>query len=111
MWARRVFFNKTSGKTLRMWVANGFFKLLTQEEEAAICGLENWACMEWLVPNLSTEAAFAETGENGEARRVEVSVDVSGEEPQLVFTYTTIEDAPAGDNPYQIIDILTGGDA
>lgn len=41
-----------------------------------------------------------------EKRRVNVSVDVSGDEPQLIFEYEAIEEA-SGDDPYEIIDILT----
>lgn len=110
MWARRIFYDKTSGEMLRMWVMEGSFRLLTQEKEAALCGLANWGCMEWLEPDEETEAAFSDRDENGMLRHVEVSVDVSGNEPKLVFTYTPVEETER-DDPYAIIDILTGGEA
>lgn len=111
MWVRRIFYDVLNGETLRLWEASGSVRLLTQEEEARLCGLENWGCMEWREKDPEIEAAFANTDAEGNPRIVEVSVDVSGDEPQLVFTYTPIEDAPAGDDPYAIIDILTGGEA
>ena len=94
-----------------MWVMEGGFHLLTQEKEAALCGLENWGCMEWREKDPEIEIAFADVDAEGNPRIVEVSVDVSGAEPQLVFAYSPIEDAPDGEDPYQIIDILTGGNA
>lgn len=110
MWIRRIFYNVFDGQALRESVAEGSFRLLAQEEEARLCGLENWGCMEWREKDAAVEAAFANTDAEGNPRTVEVSVDMSGDEPQLVFSYMPIEETE-GDDPYEIIDILTGGEA
>ena len=90
MWARRIFYDTTTGEMLRIWCAEGSFRLLAQDEEAALCGLANCACMEWTEPDAEIEAAFADTDADGKPRIVNVSVDVSGAEPQLVFAYEAV---------------------
>jgi len=75
---------------LRMWCAEGSFRLLAKDEEAALCGLTNYACMEWTEPDAEIEAAFEPVDADGNPRIVNVSVDVSGTEPQLVFAYEAV---------------------
>ena len=87
MWMRRIFYDPTTGAVLRMWVAQGDAKLLAQTEEAEICGLTGSACLEWTEPDEAIEAAFAPVDAAGKARLVTVTVDVSGAEPRLGFTY------------------------
>lgn len=68
----------------------------------------NWGVLEWNEPDTETEAAFAGVDFDGKARTVSVTVDLSGSEPQLSFTYAPVEDPTERDDPYAIIDILTG---
>lgn len=111
MFIRRFFYDTNTGEQLYSYTAEGK-RLHTrpQEREAESLRLENWGCMEWLERVPAIEAAFADVDAAGNPRIVEAYADMSGEEPNLVFDYTPIEDVPAGDNPYQIINILTGGD-
>lgn len=90
MWARRIFYDTTTGEMLRIWCAKGSIRLLAQDEEAALCGLTNCSCMEWTEPDAAIEAAFEPVDANGNPRIVNVSVDVSGAEPQLVFEYAAV---------------------
>ena len=68
----------------------------------------NWDVLEWNEPDTETEAAFAGVDFDGKARTVSVTVDLSGSEPQLSFTYAPVEDPTERDDPYAIIDIFTG---
>lgn len=90
MWARRIFYDTATGDIVRMWCANGSIRLLAKDEEAALCGLANCSCMEWTEPDAEIESAFADTDADGNPRVVNVSVDVSGADPQLVFAYTAV---------------------
>ena len=87
MWVRRVFYNQTTGDVLRTWSADGNFRMLAQDDEAAICGLSGCACLEWREPDADIEAAFEPVDADGNPRIVNVAVDVSGEAPRLVFNY------------------------
>lgn len=111
MFIRRFYYDVNTGEQLYSYTAEG--KRLypkPQNAEAQALHLENWGCMKWTTPDAAIEAAFSEVDAEGNPRMVDVSVDVSGAEPQLVFNYTPIEDIE-GDDPYEIIDILTGGEA
>ena len=90
MFARRVFYNQTTGDVLRTWSADGNFRMLAQDDEAAICGLSGCACLEWREPDADIEAAFEPVDADGNPRIVNVSVDVSGEAPRLVFNYEAV---------------------
>lgn len=108
MFRRRVFYD-AAGNVLSCGMEEGALKAnYSAQEEAADMGITGCACMEWLTPDAAVEAAFAETDAQGDPRAVHVRVDVSGAKPQIVFTYTPVG---AADDPYAIIDILTGGDA
>ena len=108
MFRRRVFYN-AAGEVVRCYTMQGNINQnYTVEQEKTDIGLADCDCMEWTEPDHEIETAFADTDAEGNPRTVEVSVDVSGDEPQLVFTYTPVEDVPTGDDPYEIIDILTG---
>ena len=110
MFRRRIFYDET-GEVLRSYVMDGrIIQGYTVEQEKADLGLTGCDCMEWAEPDPEIEAAFADVDETGAARAVEVSVDVSGEAPQLVFEYTPLEGLPEGEDPFAIIDILTGGE-
>ena len=82
----------------------------TAEQEKIDLGLADCDCMEWNEPDTAIEAAFSDMDENGNPRRVEVSVDVSENESKLVFAYTPVKETER-DDPYAIIDILTGGES
>lgn len=84
---RRIFYDLTTGAVMRMWAAQGDIRVLAQAEEAEICGLTGYGCMEWTTPDAEIEAAFEPVDADGNPRIVNVSVDVSGAEPRLVFAY------------------------
>ena len=90
MFARRIFYNPTTGGVSRIWSADGNFRMLAQDEEAALCGLTGCACLEWTEPDPEIEAAFSPVDADGNPRIVNVSVDVSGEAPRLVFSYEAV---------------------
>lgn len=106
MYIRRVLYDPITGAVLYVYTQHGDFEYTQPAVMAALIGHSDAACMEWTTPDSAIEAAFAETDSDGKARRVNVSVDVSGDEPQLIFEYEAIEEA-SGDDPYEIIDILT----
>lgn len=102
---RWVFYDDV-GTVQSVVMQKGDFKYIPASVMAAALGLDSWNVMECTTPDSAIEAAFAETDADGKARRVNVSVDVSGDEPRLIFEYEAIEEA-SGDDPYEIIDILT----
>ena len=61
-----------------------------QEKDAEIRGITGCACIEWSEPDPEIEAAFSPTDADGSPRIVNVSVDVSGEAPRLVFSYEAV---------------------
>ena len=91
MFRRRVFYNAETGAVLRSSVMKGMLNPNhTAAREAAALGLTNCACMEWTEPDSEIESAFADTDADGNPRIVNVSVDVSGADPQLVFEYAPV---------------------
>lgn len=106
MFLRRLFYDLTTGSMLRMLMLSG--AAVAQSPEADAAGLTNWGVLEWSEPDTEIEAALAEVDADGKARTVSVTVDLSGSEPQLSFTYAPVEDPTERDDPYAIIDILTG---
>lgn len=106
MYIRRVFYDPVTGAVFYIHTQQGDFEYTQPAVMAALIGYPDAACMEWETEDAAIEAAFAETDSEGNPRRVNVSVDVSGEEPQLVFEYEAIE-AATDEDPYEIIDILT----
>lgn len=109
MFRRRIYYNVANGECLYIYSAEGDIrKDYPAEQEADALGLTNWGVLEWTEPDTEIEAAFAEVDADGKARTVSVTVDLSGSEPQLSFTYAPVEDPTERDDPYAIIDILTG---
>lgn len=106
MYIRRVFYDPATGVALYIYTQQGDFEYTQPAVMAALIGYSDAACMEWTTPDSAIEAAFAEVDADGKARRVNVNVDVSGDEPRMIFEYEAVEGA-SGDNPYEIIDILT----
>ena len=91
MFRRRVFYNAETGAVLHESMATGCLASnYTSEMEAAALGLTNCSCMEWTVPDEAIEAAFELVDADGNPRIVNLSVDVSGAEPQLVFAYEVV---------------------
>ena len=91
MFRRRVFYNAETGAVLHESMATGCLASnYTSEMEAAALGLANCSCMEWTEPDAANEAAFEPVDADGNPRIVNVSVDVSGTEPQLVFAYAAV---------------------
>lgn len=91
MFRRRVFYDAETGAVLRSSVMKGMLNPNhTAAREANALGLTNCSCMEWTEPDAAIEAAFEPVDADGNPRIVNVSVDVSGAEPQLVFEYTAV---------------------
>lgn len=91
MFRRRIFYNPETGEVLHSYAVEGNLKQdYTAENEAAALGLTGCACFEWTTPDADIEAAFEPVDADGNPRIVNVAVDVSGEAPQLVFTYEAI---------------------
>lgn len=86
---RWVFYNN-NGAVQYVGMQRGDFKHIPASELASALGLTNYSCMEWTEPDAAIEAAFEPVDADGNPRVVNVSVDVSGAEPQLVFEYTAV---------------------
>ena len=91
MFIRRVFYDAATGEVLRSSVMKGMLNPNhTAALEADALGLTNCSCMEWTEPDAEIEAAFDPVDADGNPRIVNVSVDVSCAEPQLVFEYAAV---------------------
>lgn len=91
MFRRRIFYNPEIGMVLHSYAAEGHLtQHYTVEKEAAVLGLTGCACLEWTTPDADIEAVFEPVDADGNPRIVNVVVDVSGEAPQLVFSYEAI---------------------
>ena len=86
---RWVFYDDT-GAVQYIGMQRGDFKHIPASELASALGLTNYSCMEWTEPDAAIEAAFEPVDTDGNPRIVNVSVDVSGAEPQLVFEYAAV---------------------
>ena len=86
---RWVFYDVT-GAVQYVGMQRGNFKRMSAAAMAAALGLTNCSCMEWTEPDADIEAAFEPVDADGNPRIVNVSVDVSGAEPQLVFEYASV---------------------
>ena len=86
---RWVFYD-TSGAVKYTGMQRGDFAHVPSEQVAAALGLANCACLEWTAPDADIEAAFEPVDANGNPRIVNVAVDISGEAPQLVFSYEAV---------------------
>lgn len=102
---RWIFYSPNTGEVLYIHTQQGDFVRGTADELISALDPTNWSVMEWTEPDEEVEAAFANVDADGNPRRVNVSVDVTGSEPQLVFEYEKIQ---AAENPYEIIDIMEG---
>ena len=90
MFIRRIFYNGNTGEVLCGYSMDGNIAPFAQEKDAEIRGLTGCACMEWTEPDPEIETAFSPTDADGNPRIVNVAVDVSGEEPRLVFNYEAV---------------------
>ena len=90
MWLRRIFYNGNTGEVLCGYSMDGNIAPFAQEKDAEIRGITGCACIEWSEPDPEIEAAFSPTDADGSPRIVNVSVDVSGEAPRLVFSYEAV---------------------
>ena len=86
---RWVFYDDT-GAVRYIGMQRGDFKHIPASELASALGLTNNSYMEWTEPDAAIEAAFEPVDTDGNPRIVNVSVDVSGAEPQLVFEYAAV---------------------
>lgn len=83
-------FYDTSGAVKYTGMQRGDFAHVPSEQVAAALGLTGCACLEWTEPDPEIEAAFSPVDADGNPRIVNVSVDVSGEAPRLVFSYEAV---------------------
>ena len=86
---RWIFYDNT-GAVQYIGMQRGDFKHIPASELSSALGLTNCSCMEWTEPDAAVEAAFEPVDKDGNPRIVNVSVDVSGAEPQLVFEYASV---------------------
>lgn len=86
---RLVFYDAT-GAVQYIGMQRGDFKRISAADMASALGLTNCSCMEWTKPDAEIEAAFEPMDADGNPRMVNVSVDVSGTEPKLVFAYEAV---------------------
>ena len=86
---RWVFYDNT-GAVQYIGMQRGDFKHIPASELASTLGLTSCSCMESTEPDAAIEAAFEPVDKDGNPRIVNVSVDVSGAEPQLVFEYAAV---------------------
>lgn len=86
---RWVFYDDT-GAVQYVGMQRGDFNRISADDMATALGLTNCACMEWTESDADIEAAFAPVDADGNPRVVNVSVDVSGADPQLVFAYEAV---------------------
>ena len=83
MFIRRLFYNPETGEVLHSYMMQGDIKPLSAVQEAARLGIEKWNVMEWTEPDAEIEQNFVDSYGR-------VSVDVSGEEPALVFDFSPL---------------------
>ncbi len=86
---RWVFYD-TAGAVQYVGMQRGDFKRISAADMASALGLTNCSCMEWTEPYEAIESAFEPVDADGNPRIVNVAVDVSGEEPRLVFSYEAV---------------------
>lgn len=86
---RWVFYDAT-GAVQYVGMQRGNFKRISADDMAAALGLSVCSCMEWTEPDAEIESAFEPVDADGNPRIVNVSVDISGAKPQLVFAYEAI---------------------
>lgn len=82
MFIRRLYYNE-NGVVLHSYMMQGAIKPLTAEAEAARLGLTDWTVMEWTSPDPELEQNFVDSYGR-------VSVDLSGDEPVLVFDFSEL---------------------
>lgn len=101
MFRRRFYYDLTTGEMLSSFTVEGDIKAnYPPEDEAANLGIENWGVFEWNEKIPEIESAFSDTDADGSPREVRPYV----EDGELKFEYTPIVE----DDPYKIIDVLTG---
>lgn len=106
---RRIYYDLSTGAVLYNHVQHGYLLgSYTTEQEAASLGLTNWGVFAWDEPDSEMEAAFIPHDADGNPRIVMVVVDVATTPPSLQFSYAPPPEPEAGDDPYEIIDIMTG---
>lgn len=107
MFRRRVFYDLSSGEILHSCMARGALAPgYTIEQEAARLNLSNWGAFAWDEPDAAREAQFAPFDETGHPRVVRLAVDVASAPHAFAFTYGAAQEPD--DDPYAVIDILTG---
>ena len=85
MFIRRLFYNPETGEVLHSYMMQGDIKPLSAAQEAARLGITDYAYFEWTSPDSEIEQNFTDSYGR-------VSVDVSGEEPALVFDFSQIQE-------------------
>lgn len=104
MFRRRFYYDLTYGNCIYCYTAEGDINLnYTVEQEAEALGLENWGVFAWDAKYPEVEEAFSIYDAEGNLREVRAYV----EDGELKFEYTPIV-VVVPDDPYKIIDTLTG---
>ena len=88
---RWVFYDADTGEVKYSGMQQGDFVQVTVEEAAKAFGVSGYAYMEWTEPDPEIEAAFSSVDADGNLRNVELSVDVSKDPPEIIFTYSPIK--------------------
>lgn len=92
MFARRIFYDLSTGHVLRCTMAEGaLLQSYTPEAEASALGLSNWGVFAWEEYEPEIEAQFAPFDADGNPRTVSMRVDVSHQPHRLVFEYSPVE--------------------
>ena len=85
MFIRRIYYSNLDGRLLHQYMMRGDIIIQSAETIAAELGLADYGLMEWLEPDDTVEQAFLDSHNR-------VSIDLSGENPALVFDYSSLPD-------------------
>ena len=97
LFRRMLLYDQADGEVVHNCLMQGALRPWSVEQEAAYFGLTNYGAFFWTEPDPEVEAAFAPVDAEGKPRSVHVSVDVSGETPELVFSYEPVPQAEPGE--------------
>lgn len=101
---RWVFYNKVTGEVLYSGTQEGDFNEVPLEEAAKAFGVEGSACISWSEKDPKIESKFSNVDEDGNLRNVELSVDVSKNPPEIIFTYSPVK--PPEEKPDEQDDMM-----
>ena len=94
---RRVYYDIRTGTVLCAYSMSGHIEPFSPEKDAQVRNLSNWGVLEWIERDPAIESAFAPHDEDGNPRIVNIHVDISGETPELVFSYEPVPQTEPGE--------------